>query len=123
MAAASKPASAESQFASQHRGIEVLLPGNQLRGRNATPIGYFILSFDRSLSTDKGKWLASGYASDGVRREYEILSRHLTPELKRELHALQAGDVVRAFNVHPAGDNFRFTLDEDPADTMKAPSR
>ncbi len=60
----------------------------------------------------KGKWLAPGYASDGVRREYEILSRHLTPELKRKLHALKAGDIVRAFNVHPAGDSFRFTLDE-----------
>ncbi len=60
----------------------------------------------------KGKWLASGYASDGVRREYEILSRHLTPVLKRKLHALKAGDIVRASNVHPAGDSFRFTLDE-----------
>jgi SAM-dependent methyltransferase len=60
----------------------------------------------------KGKWLAPGYSSDGVRREYEILSRHLTPELKRKLHALQPGDTVRALNVHPAGNNFRFTLDE-----------
>ncbi len=60
----------------------------------------------------KGKWLAAGYASDGVRREYEILSRHLTPELKRKLHALKAGDIVRASNVHPAGDSFRFKLDE-----------
>jgi ribosomal protein RSM22 (predicted rRNA methylase) len=60
----------------------------------------------------KGKWRAAGYASDGVRREYEILSRHLTPELKRKLHTLKAGDIVRAVNVHPAGDNFRFTLDE-----------
>ena len=60
----------------------------------------------------KGKWLAAGYASDGVRREYEILSRHLTPALKRELHSLQAGDIVRALNVHPAGNNFRFTLDD-----------
>ena len=60
----------------------------------------------------KGKWLAAGYASDGVRREYEILSRHLTPELKRKLQALKAGDVVRASNVHPAGSCFRFKLDE-----------
>jgi SAM-dependent methyltransferase len=60
----------------------------------------------------KGKLLAAGYASDGVRREYEILSRHLTPELKRKLQALKAGDIVRASNVHPAGGNFRFKLDE-----------
>ena len=60
----------------------------------------------------KGKWLAAGYASDGVRREYEILSRHLTPEMKRKLHALKAGDIVRASNVHQAGDSFRFKLDE-----------
>jgi SAM-dependent methyltransferase len=60
----------------------------------------------------KGKWLASGYASDGVRREYEILIRHLTPELKRKLHALKAGDIVCASNVHPAGESFRFKLDE-----------
>jgi hypothetical protein len=60
----------------------------------------------------KGKWMAAGYASDGVRREYEILSRHLTPELKRKLHAFKAGDLVRASNVHPAGDRFRFTLDD-----------
>lgn len=60
----------------------------------------------------KGKWVAAGYASDGVRREYEILSRHLTPEMKRKLHALKAGDIVRVSNVHPAGDSFRFKLDE-----------
>ena len=60
----------------------------------------------------KGKWIAGGCASDGVRREYEILNRHLTPELKRKLHALKAGDIVRPSNVEPAGDSFRFKLDE-----------
>lgn len=60
----------------------------------------------------KGKWVAAGYASDGVRREYEILSRHLTPELKRKLRALKAGDIVRASDVQPAGDSFRFKLDD-----------
>ena len=58
----------------------------------------------------KGKWLAAGYASDGVRREYEILSRDLTPEQKRKLHGLQAGDILHVANVQPAGNNFRFTL-------------
>lgn len=61
----------------------------------------------------KGKWLAAGYASDGVRREYEILTRDLTPELKRKLHALKAGDTVRASDVHPAGDSFRFKSEKD----------
>ena len=60
----------------------------------------------------KGKWLAAGYASDGVRREYEILSRDLTPELKRRVRTLKAGDIVRASHVQPAGDSFRFKLDE-----------
>lgn len=58
----------------------------------------------------KGKWHAAGSASDGVRREYEILTRDLTPELKRKLHALKAGDLVRASDVHPAGESFRFKL-------------
>lgn len=82
------------------------------RGEMSLPSGASHFRLIAPFQQVKGKWLAAGYASDGVRRDYEILSRHLTPELKRELQALKAGDVVRASNVHPAGDSFRFKLDE-----------
>ena len=56
----------------------------------------------------KGKWIASGRSSDGFNREYEILARHVTPEIKRKLQKLKLGDRVRASNIQIAGTNFRF---------------
>lgn len=62
----------------------------------------------------KGKWIAEGFSSDGIRHEYEILVRHLTPELKRKLQKLKQGDSVHASNIQPAGTSLRFeALHED----------
>lgn len=82
------------------------------RGETPLPPGALDFRLVAPFVQGKGKWVAKGYTSDGVRREYEILSRHLTPELRRKLHALKAGDLVRASDVHPAGDIFRFKLEE-----------
>jgi SAM-dependent methyltransferase len=56
----------------------------------------------------KGKWIAEGLSSDGVRHQYEILIRHVTPALKRELQKLKAGDSVNASNVQRVDTRFRF---------------
>ena len=61
-----------------------------------------------SFTKGKGKWIAEGFSSDGIRHEYEILIRHLTPELKRRLQRLKQGDSVHASNVQPAGTSLRF---------------
>jgi len=62
----------------------------------------------------KGKWIAEGFSPDGVRHEYEILVRHVTPALKRKLQKLKQGDSVHASNVQSAGTSLRFDgLNED----------
>ena len=61
----------------------------------------------------KGKWIASGRTSDGHDHQYEILSRHVTPEMKRKLEKLKRGDSVHVSNVQVAGTSLRFEVLED----------
>jgi hypothetical protein len=67
----------------------------------------------------KGKWIAAGRSSDGVAHEYEILARHVTPEIKGKLQKLKRGDAVRACNVRVAGSSLRFENLEEARDGKK----
>jgi ribosomal protein RSM22 (predicted rRNA methylase) len=46
------------------------------------------------VTKTKGKWIASGCASDGNKHEYEWLKRDLNSEMARELGIKERGDVV-----------------------------
>jgi SAM-dependent methyltransferase len=61
----------------------------------------------------KGKWTASGRSSDGLDHAYEILARHVTPEMKRKLQKLKRGDSVHVSHVQVAGTSLRFENLED----------